>query len=204
MATTAEKDVPTDGETPETTGPSAAKPATAQRTVRVPVSTVLVAAAGALLLTAAVTFGTLWAFARGDLADRDTAAAEQRQAEQVAIDYATGASTIDYQDFNAWIGRLKANTTADLATKFDTTAPKMRDLVTPLRWTSTATPDAAKVMSDNAGVYVVNVYLTVSSTSVQTPGGGMTTVAYKVTVNKSAGWKITDVGTDHPVKATTK
>ena len=24
----------------------------------------------------------------------------------------------------------------------------------------------------------------------------MTTVAYKVTVNKSAGWKITDVGTD--------
>ncbi|MFE9320859.1 hypothetical protein ACIHDR_13520 [Nocardia sp. NPDC052278] len=156
-------------------------------------STVLVAAAGALLLTATVAFGTLWAVARGNLADRD---AEQRQAEQVAIDYAAGASTTDCQDFNAWIGRLEANTTADLAAKFGTTAPKMRDLVTPLRSTSTATPDAAMVMSNKAGVYLVNVYLTVSSTNVQTPGGGMTPVAYKVTVNKSAGWKITDVGTD--------
>ncbi|MEU2253599.1 hypothetical protein ABZ540_10525 [Nocardia xishanensis] len=187
-----------------TARPSAGKRSTAQRTVQAPVSMILVAAAGVLLLAAAVTFGTLWAVARGDLATRDTAAADQRQAEQVATDYAVGASTIDYQDFTAWVGRLKASTTAELAAKFDTTAPALRDLVTTMRWTSTATPDAAKVMSDNGGVYVVNVFLTVASTSGQTPGGGQTTVSYKITVNKSAGWKITDVGSDNPVGATTK
>ncbi|WP_433732680.1 hypothetical protein ACQP0C_10170 [Nocardia sp. CA-129566] len=204
MATTAEAQTATDDETPETTRPSAGELSAAHRTVRVPVSTMVVAAAGVLMLAATITFGTLWAVARGNLADRDATAADQRQAEQIATDYALGASTIDYQDFNSWVGRLKANTTAELAAKFDTTAPKLRDLITPLHWTSTATPDAAKVMSDNGGVYVVNVFLTAASTSVQTPDGGMTTVTYKVTVNKNAGWKITDVGSEHALGSPTK
>ncbi|MFI2478862.1 hypothetical protein [Nocardia xishanensis] len=71
-----------------------------------------------------------------------------------------------------------------------------RWLRTPLRWTSSATPIAAKAMSDENGVYVVNAFLNVTSTSAQTPDGGMTTVTYKVTVNKGEGWKITDVGSD--------
>ncbi|WP_063007730.1 hypothetical protein [Nocardia kruczakiae] len=182
-----------------TEAPAAAagrEPDAVPRTVGVRVSTLIVAAVGALLVAALITVGVLWALARGELADRDAAAADGHRAEQVATDYALGASTIDYRNFDAWLGKLKAGTTPELAAKFDATAPKLRDLLTPLRWTSTATPIAARVMSDSNGVYVVNAFLTVDSTSAQTPEGGTTTVTYKITVDKNAEWKITDVGNE--------
>ncbi|MEU5758417.1 hypothetical protein [Nocardia sp. NPDC047648] len=163
------------------------------------VRTIAAALVVAVLAAAAVTFGVLWSGARGELADRDATAADVRQAEQVGTQYAVGASTIDYQDFPSWSGRLKANTTPELAAKFDSTAPKLRDLLTPLRWTSTATPIAAKVQSENPGLYTVHVFLTVASTSAQSPDGAMTTVVYKIVVNKDAGWKITDVGSTSPL-----
>ncbi|MEU1204991.1 hypothetical protein [Nocardia sp. NPDC005825] len=185
----------TGGETPEPAPASGPRPL-ARRSVRVSVATLVTAGAGALLVAATATFGVLWGITSGHLADRDAAAADERQAERVATDYALGASTIDYRDLNAWVGKLKGNTSGELAAKFDTTAPKLREVLTPLRWTSSATPVAAKVMSDENGVYSVNVFLNVTSTSAQAPDGGLTTVVYKVTVNKGAGWKITEVGSD--------
>ncbi|MEU6561642.1 hypothetical protein [Nocardia nova] len=185
-----------DEQTPAEDEHTSGKPYGTTRTVGVRVSTLIFAAVSVVLFAAAATFAVLWGLARVDLGERDAAAADGHRAEQVATDYARGASTVDYRDFDAWAGKLEAGTAPELTAKFAATAPKLRDLLTPLRWTSTSKPVAAKVMSDTGGVYVVNVFLTVDSTSVQVPGGGTTTVTYKVTVDRNSGWKITDVGSD--------
>ncbi|NMN94284.1 hypothetical protein FGL95_04430 [Nocardiaceae bacterium YC2-7] len=132
--------------------------------------------------------------ANADARARDAATADNQRAEQIATDYALGASTIDFKDFPTWLGKLKANTAPTLSNKFDATAPKLQEILTPLQWTSTATPIAAKVMSENGGLYQVDVFLNVTSTSAQTPQGGQTTVTYNITIDTNADWKITDVG----------
>ncbi|MGV9675787.1 hypothetical protein ACWDSJ_10960 [Nocardia sp. NPDC003482] len=181
-----------------TTETAAAQPESPRRgrslSVSIRMSTVLAAAALALAVALIVGFAVAWLGARGELRDRDAAAADQRHAEQVATDYALGASTIDYNHVEDWFTRLKANTSPQLANKFDATAPKLRDILLPLKWTSTATPIAAKTLGDAGGVYKIDVFLTVSSTNAQTPDGGHTTVTYNVTVDRAAGWKVTDVG----------
>ena len=75
----------------------------------------------------------LWQSARSDLADRDAAAAADATAEQVATDYAVGASTIDYKDTSAWLNKLKANTSPQLAAKFDATATQLEQILLPLQ-----------------------------------------------------------------------
>ncbi|MFF3227960.1 hypothetical protein ACFYV7_34545 [Nocardia suismassiliense] len=186
-------DVVTEPKQDVDTGAEAA-PARDPKTVSIRLSTVAVAAALVALTAATVVFGALWASARGDLSDRDAAAADDKHAEQVATDYAVGASNINFQDVNAWVAKLKANTTPQLANKFDATAPKLQDILVPLKWTSTSAPITAKVMNTDNGVYKVNVFLNVTSTSAQTPEGAQTTVTYTVNVDPNNGWKVTDVG----------
>ncbi|MFC9435528.1 hypothetical protein [Nocardia sp. NPDC057030] len=164
------------------------------RTVSIRLSTVAFGAALVALAAATAVFATLWASARGDLSDRDAAAAADRHAEQVATDYAVGASNINFQDVNGWVTKLKSNTTPQLAGKFDATASKLQDILVPLKWTSTSTPITAKVMNTDNGVYKVNVFLNVTSTSAQTPEGAQTTVTYTVNVDPNNGWKVADVG----------
>ncbi|MBF6224213.1 hypothetical protein IU470_03645 [Nocardia abscessus] len=166
----------------------------ASGTVSIRLSAIALGAAIIALVAATGVFAALWLSARSDLSDRDAAAAADRRAEQVATDYAVGASTINFQDYNAWIAKLKANTSPQLANKFDATAPKLQEILVPLKWSSTATPVSAVVTSETGGVYKVNVFLNVNSTNAQTPDGGQTTVTYNVTVDSGAGWKITDVG----------
>ncbi|RDI46320.1 hypothetical protein [Nocardia mexicana] len=173
----------------ETTGSSAAP-----RTVSIRLSTVAVAVAGVALIALTAVFGTLWLSARGSLDDRDAQAADQRHAEQVATDYAVGASNINFQDVDAWVAKLKANTSPQLANKFDATAPKLQEILVPLKWTSSATPITAKVMNHDNGLYKVNVFLNVTSTSAQTPEGAQSTVTYTVDIDPNNGWKVTDVG----------
>ncbi|MBF6361031.1 hypothetical protein IU447_12980 [Nocardia farcinica] len=163
-------------------------------TVSIPLSTIGWSAALAVATVLAVVFGALWWSARGDLAERDARAADERRAEQVATDYAVGAATVNYQDVTTWVGKLKANTTPQLATKFDATAPKLEQILVPLKWTSTASPIAAEVASEADGTYKVNVFVNVTSTNAQSPEGAQTTVTYTVTLDKNADWKITDVG----------
>ncbi|MEU7145180.1 hypothetical protein ABZ942_37450 [Nocardia sp. NPDC046473] len=174
--------------------PTAAPPAKAARTVSIRVSTVAVGAALVALGAATAVFAALWVSARGDVSDRDAAAAADKHAEQVATDYAVGASNINFQDVNAWVAKLKTNTTPQLAGKFDATAPKLQDILVPLKWTSTSTPITAKVMNTDNGIYKVNVFLNVTSTSAQTPEGAQTTVTYTVNVDPNNGWKVADVG----------
>ncbi len=173
---------------------SASEPARTPRTLSIRLSTVAVAVAGVALIAATAIFASLWLSARGEVSDRDAAAAADRHAEQVATDYAVGASNINFQDVNAWVAKLKANTTPQLADKFDATAPKLQDILVPLKWTSTATPITAKVMNTDNGVYKVDVFLNVTSTSAQTPEGAQTTVTYTVNVDPNNGWKVADVG----------
>ncbi|MBF4999268.1 hypothetical protein IRT45_19150 [Nocardia sp. BSTN01] len=182
--------VTTESATPETGATTAKVP----RTLSIRLSTVVTAAAGMALIASAAVFGSLWLSARGDLHDRDDRAAAQQHAEQVATDYAVGASNIDYRNVGAWIGKLKAGTSSQLAQKFDATAPKLQEILVPLKWTSSANPIAAKVMSAENGVYKVDVFLDVTSTSAQTPQGAQTTVTYTVDIDPSSGWKVTDVG----------
>ncbi|WP_067540507.1 hypothetical protein [Nocardia crassostreae] len=169
---------------PRAEKPSARAP---HRSVSLPVSTLAWGAATGALAIVAVTLAIFLVSARGQLSDRDAAAVDTAHAEQVATDYAVGASTVNFADFNSWVGKLKANTAPALATKFDATAPKLQEVLTPLKWTSTATPISAKVASENGGVYKVNVFVNVSSTHAQNPDGAQTTVTYNVTVDRASG-----------------
>jgi len=163
-------------------------------TVSIRVSTVVLGAViGALVIAVCVSTGFLWS-ARGDLADQKDRAAADKKAEQVATEYAVGAATVNYQDIPSWVAELKANTVPQLANKFDATAPKLEQILVPLKWTSTAAPITAKVMSDQGGIYKVDVFVNVSSTNAQSPEGAQTTVTYNVTLDKKSDWKITDVG----------
>ncbi|WP_255791707.1 hypothetical protein [Mycobacteroides abscessus] len=176
----------------ESGGTDIPSPATRGRVVRL--STLVVATAGVLLVTLVATLSLLLVKARGQVSARDAAAADKQHAESVATDYAVGAATINYQDLPAWTTKLKANTAPAMASKFDATAPKLQQILLPLKWVSNATPIAAKVDSVNGSIYKVDVFVNVNSTTAQTPDGTQTTVTYNVTVDKQSGWKVTDVG----------
>ncbi|MEV0079932.1 hypothetical protein AB0H58_26280 [Nocardia neocaledoniensis] len=175
---------------PTTTEPAERPP----RTVSLRISSVLVAATIAVLAVATVIFAVLYFSARSTIADRDARAADDRHAERIATDYGVGASTIDYRDVAAWFGRLRAGTSPQLAAKFEATAPQLEQILLPLQWTSTATPLSATVTSESGGIYKVNAYFTVVSTSAQNPQGAATTVTYSLTIDRAAGWQITEVG----------
>jgi Mce-associated membrane protein len=176
-----------DEPTPKPTPPTA-------RTLSLRWSTVVIAAALAVLLAGVVTFGSLYWSARSSIADRDAHAAAEQRAEKIATDYAVGASTIDYRDVRSWFVRLKSGTSPQLGAKFDATSPQLEQILLPLQWTSRATPLSATVISESGGIYTVNAYLDVTSTSAQTPDGTHATVTYSVVVDSNAEWKITDVG----------
>lgn len=151
------------------------------------------AATVVLLILVCVLGGFLW-HAESTLSDRDSAAADTQHAEQVATDYAVGASTLNSTDFNAWIAKLKANTAPKLSQQYDATAPKLEQLMVPLKWTSSATPIAAKVKSVDNGIYQVAAFVNLTTSNVQNPDGITYTATFDVTIDKSSGWKITDVG----------
>ncbi|GAA5057821.1 hypothetical protein [Nocardia callitridis] len=171
-----------------------AAPKRPSRSVSIKLSTVLGAAVLAVLVVALVVVTALWRSAAGDVQDREQKAADDQHAEQVATDYAVGASNIDYKDADGWLTRLQANTVPQLSDKFKATAPKLQEILVPLKWTSEAKPIAAKVTSDDGGIYKVSVFLNVNSTSAQSPDGGRMTVTYNVTLDRNADWKISDVG----------
>lgn len=164
------------------------------RTVSLRLSTVLVTATIGVLVAAVIAFAALYFAADATLAEREARAADARRVEQIATDYGVGASTIDYRDVRAWFTRLRAGTTPQLAAKFEATAPQLEQILLPLQWTSTATPLSATVTSESGGIYKVNAYFDVVSTSAQTPDGTRSTVTYSLTVDRGADWQITEVG----------
>ncbi|MEV6431474.1 hypothetical protein [Nocardia sp. NPDC051463] len=152
---------PTAGQatTSTTAQASDAKPAR-PATVSIQISTVIRGAViAALVVAVCMLSGLLWS-TRHDITQRDDRAANDRKAEQVATEYSVGAATVNYQDINAWVVKLKANTAPQLANKFEATGPELEQILVPLKWTSSATPITAKVMSERDGIFKVNVFVT--------------------------------------------
>ncbi|MEV6558735.1 hypothetical protein AB0M22_23690 [Nocardia sp. NPDC051756] len=173
---------------------TAPTPSAQGRSVSIEIPTLIRGAVITVLVLAVIVLSIFLVRARGELAGDRAAAADDRHAEQVAIDYAVGASTINYADINTWIGKLRANTAPALAGKFETVGPKMGELLLPLKWTSTATPVAAKVTARNNGVYTVNAFVSLTISNVQNPQAGQVTATYTVTVDQHSGWQVTEVG----------
>ncbi|MFD3428111.1 hypothetical protein ACFWVM_27150 [Nocardia fluminea] len=170
-------------------------PATPDKgTVAVRVSSLVGGAVIAVLAILALVLGVLLGSARSEISDMKDQAAGNAKAEQIALDYSVGSATLNYQDVNAWVAKLKAGTAPELSKKFDATGAKLEQIIIPLKWTSTATPITAKVLSQEGEVYKVAAFVDVSTTNAQNPDGLRNTVTYNITVDAAQDWKITDVG----------
>ncbi|MFE6924897.1 hypothetical protein ACFVAV_28000 [Nocardia sp. NPDC057663] len=174
--------------------PTAAPAQPGKGTVAVQVSSLIGGAVIAVLAIIALVLGVLLGSARSDLSDLKAQDADNAKAGQIALDYAVGSATLNYQDVNAWVAELKAGTSPELSAKFDATGAKLEQIIIPLKWTSSATPITAKVMSHEGEVYQVAAFVDVSTTNAQNPDGLRNTVTYDITVDAGRDWKITDVG----------
>ncbi|SUE28818.1 Uncharacterised protein [Nocardia farcinica] len=164
---------------------------TARRTM--PAQTVL--AVVATLVTAAVIalLSWQWYSAAAELDRRDAAAADQHRAEQVALDYATGAAQMSFENTQEWRGRLTANTTPELTTRLTQAATSMEQLIGPMQWSSSARPIAAKVESESNGIFRVVCFVDVLTKNVQAPDGVQSTATYKLDIDSSRNWAITEI-----------
>ncbi|MFZ2241852.1 MAG: hypothetical protein WAV90_20230 [Gordonia amarae] len=183
----------TSTETPASTKREASG-ASQPRQIAISVRSLAVGAALIALAAATIVFALLWMGARSDVSDRDAKASNEKRAEQISLDYAVGAATTDYQKLDEWFATLKKGTTSELAAKFDATSGSLKQILAPLGWKSTAEPITAVTKSENDGVYKVDAFVNVSSTSSQAPNGATTTVTYSITIDSKHDWQITDVG----------
>lgn len=115
-------------------------------------------------------------------------------AEKSALDYAVNAAEMNFEDLEAWKGKLVAGTSPELNEKLSEAATEMEQILVPLRWTSTARPLEAKVRSDTDGVFVVNCFVSVLTKTTQAPEPLQSTATYEVTIDSNKNWEITDVG----------
>ncbi|MBD0023235.1 hypothetical protein GII33_14980 [Gordonia pseudamarae] len=173
---------------------AATKPDRAPRSFRIGATTLVL---GALVVVLAVAVGVLSYVVtdRGGTIDTMRSdAADTVHAEKVALDYATGAAQMDYNDLAAWNKRLTAGTSKELATKLTDAATAMEQVIVPLQWKSTSAPVSAKVKSQDGDIFVVAAFVSVNTKNAQAPDGVQSTASYTVTVDRSRKWLITDVG----------
>ncbi|KQR97656.1 hypothetical protein ASG12_16690 [Williamsia sp. Leaf354] len=119
--------------------------------------------------------------------------AQAQRAEDVASDYAVKAAEIDYRNFDPWFAALKTGVDDAMIKQFADTEPVLRQLLGQLQWVSKGTLVGSDIKSQNNGVYVVQVFVDVQVTNVQSPGGVKTTALYPITVDKNKNWAITDI-----------
>jgi Mce-associated membrane protein len=154
-------------------------------------------ALGALITALIAAVGVMtWLYvgARNDLHRQTQLIADDKHAEQVALDYAVAAAIMDYKDLGPWKQRLVAGTTPELTEKLTKAAEAMEQILLPMQWTSTAKPLAAKVRSRENGAYVVDAFVSVMTKTVQAADSLQSTATYAVTVDSNNNWRITDVG----------
>ena len=132
--------------------------------------------------------------------ERDTVQAQQSQAanyqraEQIALDYAVNAATMNFQELNTWKAKLVNGTTPSLNDKLTKAATSMEQILVPLEWNSTAQPLVAKVRSDTNGIYVVDTFVSVLTKTTQAPDNLQSTATYSITIDSNSNWQISDVG----------
>ncbi|MCF3939655.1 hypothetical protein [Gordonia tangerina] len=131
--------------------------------------------------------------ARSEVDDLNAASADRTKAEQVALDYATGAARMSFENPDDWRSRLTKGTTPELGDRLDKASTSMEQLIKPLQWSSTAQPISAKVESESGGVYQVQAFVNVFTKNAQAPDGIESTATYKMTIDKNNDWVITDI-----------
>lgn len=153
-----------------------------------------------VLAVAATAFGFLWQSAVSDRDDAESRLSAVTQTEDrnarakdVAVKYAIGAATVDYQNLDPWRKALVANTTPELANTLTTAATDLEQMYVPLQWQSTATPLGSIVASDKDDIMVVNVFVNVVTKSTQRPQGIPAVSTYALTIDTKQNWVISDV-----------
>ncbi|MET8430465.1 hypothetical protein [Nocardia sp. NPDC004860] len=158
------------------------------------VKTMLVSLLIVAVVVACGIFGWLLHDKSNELDAVHVASTDTAHAEQVAIDYATAAADMNFQDLASWRARLTKGTSPELSTRLMQAATSMEQIITPLQWVSTAKPIAAKVRSQNNGVYTVDCFVSVLTKNSQAPDGIQSTATYQLTLDSHNQWTITDIG----------
>lgn len=154
---------------------------------------------GVSALIAALVAGlgvVVWLYigAKGELDDQARQEADTRHVEKIALDYAVNAAMINFKDLGPWKQNLGKGTSPELAKKLTDAGTAMEQILLPLQWSSTAKPLAAKVRSNDNGLYVVDAFVSVETKTVQAAEDLQSTATYSITINSSDNWVITDVG----------
>lgn len=184
----------------ETTGEKQKKPDTGEngkaagRQLSISVRSLVVGAVIAALLIAVgvLTWLFVGAERKSDTQARQSATAAH--AEKIALDYATNAAAMNFQDLDGWKVKLVAGTSPELKDRLTKAAEQMEQILVPLQWNSTAQPLAAKVRSENGGVYDVDSFVSVQTKTAQSPDPLQSTATYRITIDSNKDWQITDVG----------
>jgi flagellar basal body-associated protein FliL len=155
----------------------------------------LIASVVILVLVAGIGVMTwLYLGERGKVEAQLRQADNYHHAEQIALDYAVSAATMNFQDLNTWKGKLVNGTTPTLNDKLTKAATSMQQILVPLEWNSTAQPLVAKVRSDTNGIYVIDTFVSVLTKTTQAPDSLQSTATYSITIDSNDSWQISDVG----------
>jgi len=166
----------------------------ASRRVSLSVRTLVTATAFLALVAAVAVMTWLYFGERGKVEAQQQGAANEQRAEQIALDYAVNAATMNFQDLNTWKGKLVNGTTPGLHDQLTKAATSMEQLLVPLEWNSTSQPLVAKVRSDTNGIYVVDTFVSVLTKTTQAPDNLQSTATYSITIDSKNNWQISDVG----------
>lgn len=204
MAATTDTGSATDAEAvvsaPPESAPDAQEPAPDVRTsspkapAAVSVRSLVIGALIVLLAGAVGVLSWLYVGAEGTIDAQNRQAANNKHAEDVALNYAVNAAVMNFQDLNTWKVKLVAGTSPELKDKLTKAADSMEQILLPLQWNSTAKPLVAKVRSESGGVYVVDSFVSVVTKTMQAPDGLQSTATYSITLDANNNWQITDVG----------
>lgn len=162
--------------------------------VSVSLRTLTVTGLVVLFIAAAGTLGWQYYNSQKQLNALHRQAENNGRAEKIALDYAVNAAQMKFDDLGAWKVKLVEGTSPELKNKLTDAATSMEQILVPLQWSSTAKPVAAKVRSENGGVFVVDAFVSVLTKTIQAPEALQSTATYSVTVDSSKNWQISDVG----------
>jgi hypothetical protein len=154
----------------------------------------LTATAFVALVAAVAVMTWLYFGERGKVEAQLRQADNEQHAEQIALDYAVNAATMNFQDLNTWKGKLVNGTTPGLHDQLTKAATSMEQLLVPLEWNSTSQPLVAKVRSETNGIYVVDTFVSVLTKTTQAPDSLQSTATYSITIDSKNNWQISDVG----------
>ncbi|WP_193561336.1 hypothetical protein [Mycolicibacterium hodleri] len=168
--------------------------AASSRRVSLSVRTLIASVVILMLVGGVVVMTWLYLGERDAVRGRQSQAANYQHAEQIALDYAVNAATMNFHDLNTWKAKLVNGTTPSLNDKLTKAATSMEQILVPLEWNSTAQPLVAKVRSDTHGIYVVDTFVSVLTKTTQAPDNLQSTATYSITIDSSSNWQISDVG----------